>query len=78
MAKRLAQTLEELPPAFRTIITLIDLFELDYQEAAQILQVPIGTIKSRLARARMHMREKLIAQEENAVHWVPHIFPAAC
>jgi RNA polymerase sigma-70 factor, ECF subfamily len=58
-AKRIYQLLDELPEVYRTVITLIDLYELDYLEAAQALQVPIGTIKSRLARARLQMRAKL-------------------
>ena len=66
-AERLCRALEELPSAYCTLITLIDLFDLHYQEAAQVLQIPVGTIKSRLARARMQMREKLISPEENIV-----------
>jgi RNA polymerase sigma-70 factor (ECF subfamily) len=53
------QTLDELPDVYRSVITLIDLYELDYKEAAGILKVPIGTVKSRLARARLQMKERL-------------------
>jgi RNA polymerase sigma-70 factor, ECF subfamily len=58
-AKRLYQLLDELPEVYRSVLTLIDLYELDYLEAAEALKVPIGTIKSRLARARLRMKEKL-------------------
>ena len=51
--------LDELPPVYRSVITLIDIDELDYTEAARILNVPLGTVKSRLARARLQMKEKL-------------------
>ncbi|MEW6406759.1 MAG: sigma factor-like helix-turn-helix DNA-binding protein, partial [Chloroflexota bacterium] len=34
-------------------------YEMDYAEAAEVLRVPIGTLKSRLARARLQMKEKL-------------------
>jgi len=51
--------LHELPDVYRSVITLIDINELDYAEAAQALRVPIGTVKSRLARARLQMQEKL-------------------
>ena len=51
--------LDELPPVYRSVITLIDIHELDYTEAARILNVPLGTVKSRLARARLQMKEKL-------------------
>lgn len=57
--KRLYQLLDELPEVYRSVLTLIDLYELDYLEAAEALKVPIGTIKSRLARARLRMKEKL-------------------
>jgi RNA polymerase sigma-70 factor, ECF subfamily len=44
-----------LNEAFRSVIVLVDLHGLDYQEASQALGVPIGTIKSRLARARRQL-----------------------
>jgi RNA polymerase sigma-70 factor, ECF subfamily len=53
------QMLDELPDVYRSVITLVDLYELDYSEAAAILKVPIGTVKSRVARARLQMKEKL-------------------
>ena len=51
--------LDQLPEAYRTVITLIDINELDYSEAAQALGVPMGTVKSRLARGRLQMQQKL-------------------
>src|SRR5688572_7535529 len=53
------QILDELPDAYRSVITLVDLYELDYSEAAEILKVPMGTVKSRVARARLQMKERL-------------------
>ena len=55
------QMLNELPTVYRSVITLIDIDELDYVEAARILNVPLGTVKSRLARARLQMMEKIKA-----------------
>jgi len=55
--------LDELPEVYRTVLTLVDLHELDYSEAAQALNVPLGTVKSRLVRARLQMREKLKGYE---------------
>lgn len=55
------KTLDELPDVYRTVLMLIDINELDYREAAAALGVPIGTIKSRLARARRLMQIKLQA-----------------
>lgn len=58
--------LDELPDVYRSVITLIDLYELDYTEAAAILKVPLGTIKSRLARARLQMQNKFRRGIESA------------
>ena len=58
-AKELYSKLDELPAVYRSVLTLVDLYEMDYEEAAQALNVPLGTIKSRLARARLQMKEKL-------------------
>jgi RNA polymerase sigma-70 factor (ECF subfamily) len=46
------QGLAALPPAHREIISLIDIAGFSYGEAAELLQVPVGTIMSRIARAR--------------------------
>lgn len=59
LSKDIYKALDELPGVYRSVITLIDLYELDYTEAARILRVPLGTIKSRLARARLQMQKKL-------------------
>jgi RNA polymerase sigma-70 factor, ECF subfamily len=55
----LYQLIDDLPAVFRTVLTLVDLHELDYAEVADALQIPIGTVKSRLARARLKISEKL-------------------
>jgi RNA polymerase sigma-70 factor, ECF subfamily len=51
--------LGHLGEPFRTILILVDLQGMDYQEAAQVIDVPIGTVKSRLARARRQLRAVL-------------------
>ena len=56
--------LDELPDIYRSVITLVDLYELDYSEAAEILKVPMGTVKSRVARARLQMQKKLQGSSE--------------
>lgn len=47
--------LNRLPVSFQHVLRLIDLEGLDYREAAEVLGLPPGTIKSRLARARLKM-----------------------
>jgi RNA polymerase sigma-70 factor (ECF subfamily) len=61
LAQTIQHALNRLNPDQRAVVVLIDLQEFDYQEAAQILGVPIGTIKSRLVRARLQLRELLRA-----------------
>ena len=61
MDDEIAIALNALPVDFRTIIILSDLEEFTYKEIAKILDVPIGTVRSRLHRARNALREKLQA-----------------
>lgn len=56
--------LDTLPAEFRTAIVLADVQGLDYTEAAAASHVPLGTIKSRIARARLRLRECLRSFEE--------------
>jgi RNA polymerase sigma factor (sigma-70 family) len=51
--------LENLPADFRTVVVLVDIQGMDYTEVAIAGSVPLGTIKSRLARARLRLRECL-------------------
>lgn len=53
------RALAELPPAFRETIILRELEEMSYQDIARVTEVPIGTVMSRLARARDQLREQL-------------------
>lgn len=55
----LQHCLEDLPPEFRTIVVLVDVQGLDYGEAAEAVGKPLGTVKSRLARARLRLRDCL-------------------
>jgi RNA polymerase sigma-70 factor, ECF subfamily len=56
-----------LPPAYREVVVLCDLHERDYAEAAVALGCAIGTIRSRLHRARALLAEKMRAGERCAV-----------
>lgn len=53
------EAIEQLPVAFREVVLLCDVEEMSYQEIAQTLEIPIGTVMSRLARARRALREAL-------------------
>jgi RNA polymerase sigma-70 factor (ECF subfamily) len=56
-----------LPPAYREVVVLCDLHERDYGEAASVLGCAIGTVRSRLHRARALLSEKMRAGERCAV-----------
>lgn len=59
LAAYLAQKVAELPPNYRSVILLRHGHDLSYQEIADILQVPVSTVKTRLFRAREALRLKL-------------------
>jgi RNA polymerase sigma factor (sigma-70 family) len=48
-----------LPPEFREVIILREMEELSYKEIADIASIPVGTVMSRLARARSRLQELL-------------------
>ncbi|WKZ48899.1 MAG: sigma-70 family RNA polymerase sigma factor [Anaerolineales bacterium] len=51
--------LDNLPLEFKTVVVMADIQGMDYTEVAAAIRVPLGTIKSRLARARLRLRECL-------------------
>ena len=60
-AESLRFALEKLPDEFREVIVLHDLEGLAYKEIASVAGIPIGTVMSRLARARSRLRAEIIA-----------------
>lgn len=55
------EQLEHLPLKYRTVLILRHLHNKTYEEIAAILSMPIGTVKTRLFRARMHLKERFTA-----------------
>ena len=51
--------LDNLPEHYRRVILLADVYEFDYKEVAQILDIPMGTVMSRLNRARTQLKRSL-------------------
>ena len=62
LARRLEALVEELPPDSRAAILLRHQQDLPYEEIARVLQVPLGTVKARIHRARIMLKQKLMAQ----------------
>lgn len=60
-----AHSLNSLPVDFRTVIILCDIEGFTYEEMAKILDIPIGTVRSRLHRARNLLKEKLRSYATN-------------
>jgi len=72
------EALATLNPNFRTVVILRDLEDLSYEEVADILQVSLGTVKSRILRGREALRNALVermaersGQEGTAFRWSP-------
>ncbi len=59
------QALERLPEDLRETLLLVVVAELTHQEAADLLDVPLGTVLSRVSRARQRLREYLLATGSN-------------
>jgi RNA polymerase sigma-70 factor (ECF subfamily) len=55
--------LSAVPHDFRDVLVLVDIGEFSYQDAAQILDIPVGTVMSRLHRARRVMKRELADQK---------------
>jgi RNA polymerase sigma-70 factor (ECF subfamily) len=62
-ARRLEAAITDLPVLFRETLVLRDVQGLDYREIAEVTKVPIGTVMSRLARARRRLMERVATDE---------------
>ena len=58
---RVEDALRKLPEAFRTVVVLREMEGFSYEEIAEIVEVPAGTVKSRLTRGRAALKEILVA-----------------
>lgn len=65
--QRIQRALSRLSPEHRAVLVLKDMESLKYEQIAEILQVPIGTIRSRLHRARLELRDLLQQSDDNRV-----------
>jgi RNA polymerase sigma-70 factor (ECF subfamily) len=63
--QEVADALDELPDEFRLVLLMFYFEELSYQEIAEQLEVPMGTVMSRLSRAKGHLRQRLAPEDSN-------------
>ena len=59
-SEQLQQALSELPEEFRTPVILFYFEEMSYRDIAEQMDLPIGTVMSRLARAKAHLKDRLV------------------
>ena len=64
----LRAALDRLPAAFREAVWLRDVEELSYQEIAQVLEIPVGTVMSRISRGRRQLVQQLTAAPQLVAH----------
>ncbi len=64
LGEEIRKGLDTLPPDQRLAIILVDMQGLDYEEAAQVMQSNLGTVKSRLSRGRARLRDHLRTRPE--------------
>jgi len=67
-ARTIAAAIAELPETARAVIVLREYHDLDYEEIARVLEIDLGTVKSRLSRARAQLRERLGALAPGVDH----------
>ena len=65
LAPALRDALDELSEPFRSAVLLVDVEDLTYESAAEVMGVPIGTVRSRLFRGRRLLQEKLLTVAED-------------
>jgi RNA polymerase sigma-70 factor (ECF subfamily) len=65
--ERVRAAIATLPPVYREAVVLCELNELDYATAATVMECPIGTVRSRLHRARALLTEKLAAMRSGVL-----------
>jgi RNA polymerase sigma factor (sigma-70 family) len=73
----LSAALVELPVEFRVVVLMFYFEDLSYQQIAEQLEIPIGTVMSRLSRGKAHLRKRLASADAKSAIAAPHVVPAS-
>jgi RNA polymerase sigma-70 factor (ECF subfamily) len=65
LVNRVRSAISSLPMGQRQVLTLVDLEEFSYNQVAEILNIPVGTVMSRLCRARKELKNMFIGQKQD-------------
>jgi RNA polymerase sigma-70 factor (ECF subfamily) len=66
LSQSIRTLMERLPPQYRTVLTLFYLEQAKYEEIADIMGIPLGTVKTHIHRARLRLRDLLLAEGDLA------------
>jgi RNA polymerase sigma-70 factor (ECF subfamily) len=66
LAPAIQRAIAELEPSYRAVVELVDVNDFRYEEAADTLGIPVGTVRSRLYRARRQLQQALVAHAADA------------
>lgn len=69
LSRRLHEEIDRLPIHYGIVLTLYHLCEMRYEEISEIIQLPVGTVKSHLFRARKALKEQLLARYDMEELW---------
>jgi len=71
-SRQLQEAISSLPEPYRLVVVMFYFEELSYKEIAAKLELPMGTVMSRLARGKSHLRDKLFSEKHDGVQNRPH------
>ena len=66
LSRRVQELIEQLPMQYRTVLTLFYVNEARYEEIADVMEIPLGTVKTYIHRARLRLRDLLLAESDLA------------
>ncbi len=78
LVAQLHRAMNRLEPDFRAALVLRDIDDMDYQQMAEVLGIPLGTVKSRLFRARLALRQEMATADAHVptnAHGLPTVGP---